>query len=276
MILEQNGLGEPLYVQYVLYIKNLVLLNLGISYTLNQPVSTVLFDKVLNTLALMLPAIILAFIIGPIVGAFLAWKRNTRIDSVGIGVSIFARAAPVFWIGMLGIMVFSFRLGWLPSGGMHSPTYIEDSLVDRFVSIDFLRHLALPLAVTTFWWLMPPVLVMRNNMIETLGADFIQLNRAEGLPWPSILYRHAARNAMLPVAHYGAMAVGFAFGGSVVIETVFSWPGVGRMMWEAVTAHDYPLAQGAFLILAVMILVMNFLIDILSVYIDPRVVEEEV
>jgi len=123
---------------------------------------------------------------------------------------------------------------------------------------------------------MPPVLVMRNNMIETLSADFIQLNRAEGLSWPSILYKHAARNAMLPVAHYGAMAVGFAFGGSVVIETVFSWPGVGRLMWEAVTANDYPLAQGAFLILAVMILTMNFLIDILSVYIDPRVVEEEV
>lgn len=270
-ILRDFGLNQPLYVQYYLYMQNLFVGNLGVSFMQNQSVTKILAPKLLNTMVLMLSAILIAFTVGPLLGALFAWRRGSRFETVGIGTVLIFYAAPIFWTGMLGIMVFSFKLNILPSGGMHSVGFTADSLLHQYVSLDFLEHLILPLTITTLYWLTAPTFIMRNNMIDTLGADFIEMNRAEGLPEFSILYKHAARNSILPVLHYGALAVGLAFGSSVIIETVFSWPGLGRMMWQAVLAQDYPLAQGAFLILAAIIIFMNFVIDIVSVFVDPRV-----
>ncbi|WP_255171309.1 ABC transporter permease [Natrononativus amylolyticus] len=275
-ILEQHGLTEPLYVQYVTYMQNLLTGDLGTSFQRNEPVLSILLDTTLNTIVLMLTSVLLAFGIGITIGAFLSWRRNTLIDTIGIGTIILFYAAPVFWTGMVGIMIFSFHLGWVPSGGMRSAGYSSDMLLDRYLSMDFLRHLALPLLVTTLYWLTAPTFIMRNNMIDVLGEDFIKMGRAQGLSERSLIYRHAARNSLLPVVHYGAIAVGFAFGGSVVIETVFSWPGVGRLMWQAVLQEDYPLAQGAFLMLATVIITLNFLVDMISVIIDPRTETETV
>lgn len=166
-------------------------------------------------------------------------------------------------------MIFSFKLGWFPTGGMRSAAYTGSGL-GRFLSLDFLWHLAIPITVTTLYFLSLPTFIMRNTILDVLGADFILMSRAQGLSELRILYRHAARNSLLPIFHYAAISIGFAFGGSVVIETVFSWPGVGRLMWRAVTSQDFPLAQGAFLVLATMIISLNFVADVLSVYIDPR------
>lgn len=275
-LLEQYGLTEPLHVQYYLFMNNLVVGDLGMSFQRGQAVSSLLIGATVNTLSLMLTSVILAYLIGPLIGAILAWNRNTKFDTAGIAVILIFYAAPVFWVGMIGIMFLSFRLEILPTGGMRGSAYPGGGMADRFLSTDFLYHLILPLTVTTLYYLTTPTLIMRNNMIDVLHSDFIQMARAQGLSEKAIMYKHAARNSLLPVLHYWALSVGFAFGGSVVIETVFSWPGVGRMMWRAVLTSDYPLAQGAFLMIAFIIITMNLLADLMSVYIDPRVEEDEI
>lgn len=269
-ILDRHGLNEPLHTQFIYYMVNLVQGDLGVSFTHGVPVTNLIVDRALNTLVLMLTAVVLAFLIGPFLGAYFAWNRKSKVDDYGVGLVLLMYAAPVFWVGMLGIMLFSFNLGWLPSGGMYASSETPQTYSDRFLTLDFLRHLILPLAVTTLYYLTLPVLIMRNNMIDVLEEDFMELKYAEGLPERKLMLRHGARNALLPVFHYAAVAIGFAFGGSVIIETVFSWPGLGRLMWEAVRAHDYPLAQGSFLLLATIIIVLNFVVDVLSVYLDPR------
>lgn len=273
-LIRQYGLNQPLHIQYIKYLQSIIEGNMGMSYNFNEPVFPLVVASAINTIVLTLSAVLLAYLLGPIIGALLAWNRNTKLDTLGVGGVLVMRAAPVFWVGMMAIMVFSFQLDWLPSGGMTSPGITEEG-IQKFLTIDFLRHLLLPLITIMLYQMSVPALVMRNNMIETLGADFIEMARAEGFPEWKILYKHAARNSLLPVFHYTALAIGFAFGGSVVIETVFSWPGLGRLMWRAVGTLDYPLAQGSFLMLSTMIIFMNFLADVFSVYIDPRASELE-
>lgn len=267
------GLDDPLYVQYVRYMANLVQGDMGVSFLRTQPVRGLILDRLPNTLVLMLTGVLLAFFIGPFFGALFAWRRDSRLDVIGTGAILITYAAPAFWVGMMGLMLFSFRLGWVPAGGMRSVGSATASLSARYLSWDFLHHLVLPLTVVTLYWMTIPTFLMRNNMIDVMDADFIRLKEAEGLSEYTILYKHAARNAMLPVLHYAAVAIGFAFGGSIIIETVFSWPGVGQLMWKAVTNHDYPLAQGIFLLIASMVVLMNFFVDVISVYVDPRTAE---
>lgn len=273
---DRFGLNEPLYIQYVKFLVNTTMGNLGISFAHGKPVSTIIVDRTLNTISLFIPAVIISFTIGPLIGSILAWYRGTNIDTVGIGLILVMRGAPVFWTGMLGIMIFSFQLELLPTGGMRSvDAPVGMSLSQRFLSTDFLYHLALPLSVVVLYFLSSPAFIMRNTMIDVLNDDFIELLHAEGLPEVRIIYLHAARNSLLPITHYFALAMGAVFGGSVVIETVFSWPGVGHTMFRALENRDYPLVQGAFLIVAIMVIFMNFLADVASVYIDPRTAEEE-
>lgn len=276
LTIEQRGLDEPLHVQYYHYFEHLLQGDLGRSFHYRESVSSLLLTRAVNTIVLMGSAVGLAFLIGPLIGAYMAWNRNEMVDNYGIGAVLLMHAAPVFWTGMLGIMIFSFQLGWLPSGGMHSIGETPEGFVDRFISLDFLRHFILPVTVTALYYLSPPTFIMRNTMVDVLSADFIQLKRAQGLPELRILYAHAARNSLLPVTHYAALALGFAFGGSVIIEQVFSWPGAGRLMWQAVEYQDYPLAMGAFLALTVIIIMLNFVVDMISVLIDPRAVQGEV
>lgn len=270
-MLEQFGLNEPLHIQYYIYIKNLVQGNLGTSFIIGRPVFQIVLDRALNTLALMLPAIFIAFMIGPVLGAFLAWNRRRWIDPIGLTFTLILYAVPIFWSGMMAIMIFSFKLGWFPPGGMYSPAFVPQSFFHRFFNLELLRHLILPVSVISLYLLAVPTLTMRSNMIAILGSDFIEMARAKGLSERAVLYRHAARNCLLPIVHFTAIQIGFAFAGSVVIETIFSWPGLGMAIWQAVSAHDYPLAQGSFLILATVIIIFNFLADLSSVYVDPRV-----
>jgi len=275
-LLRQHGLTKPLHIQYIAYLENLVQGNLGVSFQHGSPVLPFILNKTLNTISITLPAVLLAFTIGPFIGAVFAWYRNGPLDKYGTGLVLVAFAAPIFWTGMIAIMIFSFNLNWLPVGGMRSVTYTETSLAGRFLAWDFLKHAILPVTIFFLWRLSQPTLIIRNNMIDLLGSPFLKLKQAEGLPERSIIFRHAARNALLPLIHYSALAVGFAFGGSIILETVFSWPGVGHAMWNAVLARDYPVAQAAFMMISVIIIVLNFVVDIISVYIDPRVTQEGV
>ena len=270
-MLEQFGLNEPLYIQYLVYFKNLFQGNLGQSFIEGKPVFGIVMHRSLNTLSLMLPATLIAFLIGPVLGAFLAWNRQNLVDPIGLTLTLVLYAVPIFWSGMMAIMIFSFKLGWLPPGGMHSPVFIPKSFFHNFFSLDLLKHLVLPVSVTALYLLAIPTLTMRSNMVAILGSDFIEMARAKGLTERAVLFKHAARNCLLPIVHFAAIEVGFAFAGSVVIERVFSWPGLGLAIWQAVSAHDYPLAQGSFLLLAAIIIVANFLADLSSVYVDPRV-----
>ena len=155
--------------------------------------------------------------------------------------------------------------------GMTSRDFRPESFFHMITSLDFLWHLAAPALVLAFYMMGYPLLLMRNNMLEVLSEDFIDVCRAKGLKERTVMYKHAARNAMLPVVTAGAIAIGYSVGGAILIETVFSWPGIGREMVRAVLRRDYPVAQGTFVMLAAAVVIMNFVADLLYSWLDPRV-----
>ncbi len=270
-ITHQFGLDKPLYVQYVLYIKNLATGDLGTSFFQKQPVLSLLMDVFPNTIVLTLVSLIFAYAIGIVGGSILAWRRGTAVEGVGIVGALMTRAAPDFFVGMLVLTLFSFKLGWFPSSGVSSPGTIYDSYWRQLIAPDFWKHLFLPALTMAIYLQGLPLLLMRSNMLEVLDEDFVVMSRMKGLPEWRIMLNHAARNAMLPVVTALALGVGYAVSGNVVIEMVFSWPGIGRMLVKAVQAKDYPLAQGAFFLIAIVIVFMNFVSDILYSFLDPRV-----
>ena len=186
-------------------------------------------------------------------------------------VVLMLRAAPEFWLGMVLLAVFSFSLGWLPSGGTLEAGTERGSFLTHMFNRDFLAHLFLPAATLALYLVGLPVLLMRSTMLEVLNEDFVTLARMQGFSERTIMLRHAARNALLPVATAFTLGIGYSVGGNVVIETVFSWPGLGRLLVKAVQAHDYPLAQGAFMLIAVVTIAMNGLAELLYRLLDPRV-----
>jgi peptide/nickel transport system permease protein len=267
----QFGLDQPIYVQYGLYLRNVVTGNLGTSFFQKEPVFDVLMDVFPNTLLLTGVSLLGAYAFGVVGGAVLAWRRGTAVEGVGILLALMTRAAPEFFLGMLVLSFFSFDLGWFPSSGVADPGVIYGSLLEQIVSADFWHHLALPALTMAIYLQGLPLLLMRSNMLEVLDEDFVTMARMKGLPEWRIMLAHAARNALLPIVTALTLGIGYAVGGDVVVETVFSWPGLGRLLVRAVQAHDYPLAQGAFLLIAAIIVGMNFLADVVYSALDPRV-----
>lgn len=270
-LLQRFGLDRPLHVQYVIYLGNLLQGDLGDSFFYRDSVTSLLWDVFPNTLALTLVSLVFAYIFGVLFGALLAWVRNSSFEGMAIPLVLLTRAAPEFWLGMILLAIFSFQLGWFPAGGAVTAGSDYPNLWARFFSLDFLRHLFLPAATLAIYLHGLPLLLMRSNMLETLREDFVTMARMKGLSTWSVLVRHAARNALLPVVTAFALGVGYSIGGNVVVETVFSWPGIGRLLVRAVSASDYPLAQGAFLMIAAVMVFMNFVADLLYSVLDPRV-----
>lgn len=265
------GLDRPVSEQYVKYMWNLLQGDMGISFFSQRPVMREIGDRVWNTLILALASFLIAYPLGVFLGAILATKRKTKIDSIGITISLFFRSAPLFWTGMILITIFSIKLDLFPYGRMREIGYEADNLFQTYFSLDFLHHLILPAFVAGLFLAALPMLLMRNSVLETLDEDYIELARAKGLKEREVLFRHGVRNAILPVVTAAAVYIGLALGGMAVIEVVFSWPGLGKLIIDAVTAKDYPLAQGAFIILAIMVSVMNLVADLLYGYLDPRI-----
>jgi peptide/nickel transport system permease protein len=268
---KQFGLDQPLIVQYGLYLKNIAQGNLGMSFFLKEPVWDVLMDVFPNTVLLTGVALLVAYLYGTLMGAILAWRRGSAFESGGIVVTLMTRAAPEFFVGMIVLTIFSFNLGWFPSSGIARAGVIYGSVWDQITSPMFWKHLTLPALTLAIYLQGLPLLLMRSNMLEVLDEDYVIMARMKGLSERRVMLTHAARNALLPIVTALTLGVGYAVGGNVVIETVFSWPGVGRMLVKGVQSHDYPLAQGAFLLIAVVIVVMNFLADVLYSMLDPRV-----
>ena len=270
-IQHQFGLDRPLAEQYALFLRNTVHGEFGLSFRQRLPVTGLVLSVLPNTLLLTLTALTAAYVFGALFGALLAWTRGSLFEATAIPFVFATRAAPEFWVGMVLLTVFAFGLGWFPSGGATAAGAVFPSEWARITSADFLRHLALPALTLAIYLQGLPVLLMRSNMMEVMGEEFVTMARMKGLPERDIMLRHAARNALLPLVTAFALGFGASVGGNVVIETVFSWPGLGRMLVDAVSNSDYPLAQGAFLLIAAVLVFMNFVADMLYGLLDPRV-----
>ncbi len=270
-MLRSFGLDRPLHEQYFIYLANLLRGEMGVSFLIGRPVAGIVFEALPNTVVLTLTALICAYIFGVIAGAFIAWKRGTVAEGFAIPLVLATRAAPEFWIGMLMLAVFAFGLGWFPSGGMASAGAEHGEGIYRYLNAEFLHHLALPALTLAVYLQGLPLLLMRSTMLEVMGDEFVTMARMKGLSEWTIVIRHAARNALLPVATAFALGIGGSVGGNVVIETVFSWPGLGRTLVTAVQGADYPLAQGAFLVIAAVLVLMNLVADLVYSTLDPRV-----
>lgn len=270
-LLRQFGLDRPLYEQYVIYLGNLLRGELGDSFFYRAPVWDLIWDVFPNTVLLTTVALLIAYVVGVLGGALLAWKRGTWIEAVGIPIVLTSRAAPEFWLGMILLAIFSFSLGWFPAGGSASAGATFTSWFDRYTSLDFLSHLVLPATTLAIYLHGLPLLLMRSNMLDVLEDDFVTMARIKGLSEWTVIVRHAARNALLPVVTAFALGLGYSIGGNVVIEIVFSWPGLGRLLVKSVAASDYPLAQGAFLLIAIVMITMNLIADLLYSVLDPRI-----
>ena len=270
-LIRQFGLDKSLGEQYWLFITNALQGDLGQSFFFKRPVTDVVMEVLPNTIILTMVSLVVAYVFGTLAGAYLAWHRGRWIEGIGIPLALTTRAAPEFWLGMVMLAVFAFGLGWFPAGGANTSGANFDSEWARIFSLDYLRHLALPAITLAVYLQGLPLLLMRSNMLEVLQEEFITMGRMKGLSNSTILLNHAARNALLPVATAFALGIGSAVGGNVVVETVFSWPGIGRLLVNAVSASDYPLAQGAFLIITFVLIIMNFIADITYHLLDPRV-----
>ena len=271
LVRAQFGLDQPLPQQYLTYLWNLLHGEFGLSFRQRQPVVGLVLEVLPNTLVLTLVALLVAYAFGGLLGAVLAWTRGRAFEKLTIPLVLTSRAAPEFWIGMVLLAVFSFGFGWFPSGGATAPGASFPSPLARMLSADYARHLFLPALTLAIYLQGLPALLMRSSMLEVMREEFVTMARMKGLPERTVMLRHAARNAVLPLVTAFALGVGQTVGGNVLVETVFSWPGLGRLLADAIANSDYPVAQFAFLLIAAILVVMNLVADLLYGLLDPRV-----
>lgn len=270
-ILESFGLHKPLHVQYFLFLKNLLFAGeLGVSFHYRRPVLEVILPRIINTLLIMAPAMVAVMISAYLLGSRLGWQKGERIDQVGSYLLVAVRSLPHFVLGLFLLIIFAFWLELLPTGGMGPIDAGSQSLSERLTSPAFYKHLFLPFLTAYLFFLADPFLLMRGNMVNQRTEDYVNLLILKGLTEKRVR-DHAARNAMLPLVTYATPAVAIAFGAQILIEIVFSWPGIGRELVLAVHRNDYPVAQGAFFIIGFLVITTNLLVDFLYAYIDPRI-----
>jgi len=270
-LLTRWGLDRPVFPdQFVAYVSATAEGDLGQSFKF-QGVSVVdvLAERIWPTLLLFGLGEVLAIIVGLALGAYTGWKRGGPVDYVGNGISLILYSMPYFVIGMVLLMVFSGGLGWFPTSGMLEIGAIYGSFVDQL--LDFLRHFALPLLTVAIGLIGQYSILMRSSIIETLGEDYVTTARAKGLSEGYILRRHALPNAMLPAVTLVAINMGYVIAGAITVEVVFGWPGLGTLTVEALSARDFPILQGIFLLLSISVVLANLVADLVYGFLDPRV-----
>jgi peptide/nickel transport system permease protein len=243
----------------------------GISFYYKIDVWKILQPRLANTLILLGTSMTLSVFIGITIGATLGWRRNTRWEKGGILFFLSLRSIPIFWMGILLLMVFSYWLKLFPGGDMHSTGFMAEGFFENYFNLDFLKHFTLPFICALLYSITDPLTIMRSSMLEIKGEDFLTILEAKGLPPVSVLAQ-CARNAILPVVTYSGVLVGHVFSGQVLLETVFSWPGIGLEIVNAVLSRDYPLAQACFVLMAFVAVIMNFIVDLSYGFLDPRIV----
>ena len=262
------GLDQPLPVQLLVYLKNIISLDLGYSFRHDMPVSVLIVDRFWPTLLLMVSTIILAVLFGILLGLLAAINLNTWKDAVISVFALITYATPLFWVGLMMIVVFSINLRWFPTSGMENIAAFYEGF-DRFV--DITHHLVLPTITLSLFYLALYTRLMRASMLEQYGQDYVVTARAKGLPERRITFGHVFRNALLPVVTMAGVQVGALIGGSVIVESVFAWPGLGMLAFESLFARDLNLLLGIFLISSVLVVVVNLIVDVIYCFLDPRI-----
>jgi peptide/nickel transport system permease protein len=276
------GLDQPLYVQYFIWLGDVLQGDLGRSILSHEQVTTEIASRFPNTIELAIAAMLFAILIGVVAGIISATKQYSVADYSVMGLALFGISMPVFWLGIMLMMIFGVFLGWLPIGGRIdlllpfqriTGFMVIDSIItlNGAALISVIRHLLLPaIALGTI----PMAIIARttrSSMLEVLRQDFIRTERAKGLSERKVIYKHAIRNAMVPVVTVIGLNFGLLLSGAILTETVFSWPGVGRLVVDAVYSRDYPLVIGCILVFALVFVIVNLITDILYTYIDPRI-----
>jgi peptide/nickel transport system permease protein len=265
----QFGLDKPVFPdQFFATVAQWAQGNLGISWSLRRPVAEVLISKLGNTLLLISLGQIFSIALGVSLGLFAGWKRKTAVDVGSLTFSLITWAIPTFWLGIILLAAGSTWLG-LPTGGSRDPANLGRPIWE--IVPDISRHLILPTLTFTIVYLGEYMLIMRSSVLEVLSEDYILTAKAKGFSHWQVLRRHALKNAMLPIVTLVALNLGFTVAGAIYIETVFSYDGLGKLFQDALDKQDFPLLQGAFLLLAVAVIGANLLADFLYTYLDPRV-----
>jgi peptide/nickel transport system permease protein len=281
-IREKYGLDKPLTTQYWVWLRQVLKGDLGRSIVSNEYVTKEILERFPNTIELTLLSMIFAMAIGCIAGIISASRQYSVFDYSFMGLAIFGVSMPVFWLGIMLMMIFGVWLRWLPISGRISMMisfqritgfYLLDSLIAGNFAAFFssLRYLILPSVALSTIPMATIARVTRSSMLEVLRQDFIRTERAKGLSERVVIYKHAVRNAMIPVITVIGLNFGLLLAGAILTETVFSWPGIGRYVVNAVYMRDYPVVQGCVLFFALMFVIVNLITDIVYVYIDPRI-----
>jgi peptide/nickel transport system permease protein len=258
------GLNKPLPVQWIDWMGQVFRGNLGFSYQQSVPVSELISQRIGATVTLSLTALLLALVIAVPVGVVAAFKQRSWFDYLSVGLSMVAISIPVFFLGLMAIYFFSLHLGWFPPGGRNT-LGVEDSLSDT------VSHLALPGCVLASVLIGPYVRYVRQSMLEVLGMDYIRTAIAKGVPRMRIVFRHALRNALIPLTTVLAIQIPALLAGTLVIETVFAWPGLGQMVYQAINDRDYPVILAVVMLSAALVVLFNLIADIVAALLDPRI-----
>jgi peptide/nickel transport system permease protein len=266
---EDYGIDKPLFGQFVDYAGDTARFDLGISQRSREPVWDEIKDAIPWTLLLVGTGTLLATIIGSWLGVVAATRRGKKTDHRLLNFSLFTYAAPEYWIGILLILVFAWWIPILPAGQQMTPGVEFSSWFAE--ALDVAEHLILPATAMTLMLLGQYFLIMRSSMVDVLTEDYITVKRATGLPWERVVRSHAVPNALLPLVTLAAIQFGVVAGGAVTIETIFSWPGLGELSFEAINDKDFPVLQGTFLVFSVGVIFANLLADCLYFFLDPRV-----
>lgn len=263
------GLDKPKWQQYFLYLRELVHGNMGISFVTQQPVTHLLLVDLKNTVPMVTVGTVLAIIVGVLTGILSAWRRGSKLDQASTNLAVAFYAFPTQFLGLMLLILLG---GLFPTVGMTNPFLLgNQSFFDQTADVGI--HLVLPALTLCLTLYGEFTLIMRSSMLETMGEDYVLTARAKGLPDRKIISRHVLRNAMLPIATMVALSLGWIVAGAILIEYIFSWPGIGLAMWTAIDQRDYPTLQGGFLVLALSVIFLNFLSDILYFRLDPRITE---
>jgi peptide/nickel transport system permease protein len=262
------GLDQPLLLQFLSYIENLAHFSLGFSPLYNMPVSRLIGERLPGSLLLMTTALLLALVIGITAGVVMSMFAGRMADRVLSVIALLFYSIPGFWIGLMLIVVFSVWLGWLPSGGEET---IGAGLTGTAWLLDRIRHLILPGTSLALFFIAIYARLVRASMLEVRDQDYVRTAKAKGLRPRVVTLRHMLWNALLPITTVAGMHVGAILGGAVVVETVFSWPGLGRLAFEAVLKRDFSVLLGILLLSSLMVIVVNMLVDLLHAWLDPRI-----
>jgi peptide/nickel transport system permease protein len=266
---EEFGIDDPLPQQFVNYLGDSLRGEFGYSFISGRPVLTVVQEKVWPTVLLVGVATILSTVIGILIGIKGAWRRGSAFDTGSLLGSLTLYSMPEGWLGMILLISFAGTLGWFPAGGIES----TDRLTGLAQVLDVAKHLVLPCLTLTLGYIGEFAIIMRSSLLEVMGEEFVQTARAKGVRDKDVRRRHAVPNALLPTFTLAFYSVGFILGGAVIVEEVFSWPGLGQLTYAAIEGNDYPVIQAVFLLSSAAVILFNLLADLLYGYLDPRVKE---